>query len=205
MKILSVTIILIIANCAQIQAQQTPYDNLSYNYNLKIAVSRKLDTDVNYKRISALSLLIFNKQNKLLQTIKIAPGYLYDTVFRNNNDAKSYITGKNKQVEVIDYDFGDLIVADLNFDGKEDFAIKYDSGGNGGPLYAFYVQDNKGHFVIDHFLTDSVRSFPRYINHKHKTITTQIHANVHQEGQKTFEYNPRNKRWHLIKWIMVEG
>src|SRR5579862_3449625 len=75
-------------------------------------------------------------------------------------DVRSYITGKNIRKVAIDNDFGDLIVVDFNFDGREDVALKTDGGGNGGPYYTFYRQDEKGHFQIDHFLTDSVSFFP---------------------------------------------
>jgi len=152
-----------------------------------------------------MTLIVLNKKDRLVQKINISPGYLFETAFKNDSNSRSYVTGKNRRTEVYDYDFGDFIVADLNFDGKEDIAIKFDSGGNGGPLYTFYMQDVTGHFKIDNFLTDTVGSFPAYINLKHKTITTQIHANVHQEAQKTFKYNSHRKKWHLIKWTMVEA
>jgi len=204
MKRIYATAILIITCFTQLYAQRCLYTNLSYKFNFEVVIKRTLDTDINHERISAMTLLVLNKKNKLLQKIELSPGYLFDTAFRNNSSVRSYITGINKKTEVLDYDFGDFIVADVNFDGKEDIAVKVDSGGNGGPFYAFYMQDNTGHFIINHFLTDSVGSFPKYISIKHKTITTQIHANVGQEGRKTFKYNPYTKKWRLVKWVMVD-
>lgn len=168
-------------------------------------VKRTLDTNTNYERVSAMTLKVLNKKNQAQQKINILPGYLFETAFKSDSNSRSFVTGKNKRAEVYDYDFGDFIIADLNFDGKEDIVIKFDSGGNGGPDYAFYMQNITGRFTRDNFLTDSVGSFPRYINVKNKTITTQIHANVHQEGQKTFKYNSHRNRWHLIKFVMVEN
>ena len=43
---------------------------------------------------------------------------------------------------------------------KEDFAIKKDSGGNGGPLYEFYLQNVRQKFVKDDFLTNTLEFFP---------------------------------------------
>lgn len=205
MKGIYITAIVIVACFTSSQAQKCVYANLSYKFNFELIVKRTLDTNVNYQRISAITLKILNKKDRLLQKINISSGYLFETAFKSDSSSRSYVTGKNRTMEVSDYDFGDLIIADLNFDGKEDIAIKFDSGGNGGPNYAFYMQDTAGHFIRDNFLTDTVRSFPRYINLKRKTITTQIHANVDQEGQKTFKYNSNRKRWRLIKWIMVEA
>jgi hypothetical protein len=140
----------------------------------------------------------------LIQTIHFKEDLLFDTVFKDNKNARSYVTGKNNNAQVSDYDFGDLIIADLNFNGREDIAVKYDSGGNGGPIYNFYLQDNDGHFYKDNYLTTYVGSFPADIEPNKKTITTQIHANVSQEARKTFRYNSRTKKWHLIKWRMVD-
>ncbi|MGF7076881.1 XAC2610-related protein [Mucilaginibacter sp. 3215] len=129
---------------------------------------------------------------------------MYEDVFKNCDATRSYITGYRKNAEVSDYDFGDLVIADVNFDELEDIAIKYDSGGNGGPLYNFYLQDKNGHFYLSRYLTDSVGSFPAYINPKQKTITTQIHANVRYEARKTFRYNSKSQKWKLIKWQMID-
>jgi hypothetical protein len=163
---------------------------------------------VNHKTDSGfhneVKLTILKKGTKKeRQNIFFQAGFLFEQAYKDCNEVRSYITNKNWSKDVPDYDFGDLLIADLNFDGREDIAIKFDSGGNGGPFYNFYIQDDKGIFKIDHFLTESVRSFPTYINNKTKSITTQIHANVHQERKRTFQYSRRIKKWKLVKWIMV--
>lgn len=62
-----------------------------------------------------------------------------------------------------------FIVCDINFDGKEDFAI-VKSNSNAGILYAFYIQkDNK--FELDKDLTENMGFFPKKINPKEKTLT----------------------------------
>ncbi|WP_295712514.1 hypothetical protein [Mucilaginibacter sp.] len=144
-----------------------------------------------------------NQDKKIQQRISFNTGLLFEDAYTSNKNARSYVTGVNKDTEVSDYDFGDLIIADLNFDEKEDIAIKYDSGGNGGPVYNFYLQDKTGNFKLSKYLTNRVCSFPFYIDNRHKTIATQIHANVSQEGRKTFKYNPLTKKWRLVKWEMI--
>ena len=41
---------------------------------------------------------------------------------------------------------------DLNFDGKDDIAVKFDSGGNGRPFYSFYIQNMSKKFELNAFL-----------------------------------------------------
>jgi hypothetical protein len=57
---------------------------------------------------------------------------------------RSYETGKNAHKAVVDNDYGDLVVADINFDGLADVVLKTDGGGNGGPYYTFYTSGPKG-------------------------------------------------------------
>jgi hypothetical protein len=118
-------------------------------------------------------------------------------------DVRSYVTGKNVRKEAIDNDFGDLIVVDFNFDGLEDVALKTDGGGNGGPYYTYYRQDEKGHFQIDHFLTDSVSFFPVKFHRSKKTITTRAHVDVGHEGETVYQYNPRTQTWRQISYRRV--
>jgi hypothetical protein len=203
MNIRYLIVVLFMHPFCHVHAQTCLHTDLSKKFDYKITLHMKKITNDSIDR--DITLCIINKKNQaILQKINFISPFLFDTVYTDCNAVRSYITGKNEDMEAPDYDFGDLIIADLNFDGKEDIAIKYDSGGNGGPFYNFYLQSGNGKFVLSHFLTDHVGSFPKYVNSKHKTVTTQIHANVHQEGKKTFRYNPTTKKWRLIRWVMVD-
>ena len=52
-----------------------------------------------------------------------------------------------------------MVVADLNFDQREDFAILYDFGAHSA-WYRYYIQDDTGHFVLNKYLTSKLESFP---------------------------------------------
>ncbi|MFL5764425.1 MAG: XAC2610-related protein [Bacteroidia bacterium] len=119
--------------------------------------------------------------------------FFLDTVFEDCNFVRSYSTGKNKDAEVVDNDFGDVVIADLNFDGRDDLALKRELGGNGGPLYYFYIQDKKGDFAEDEYLSDSVVFFPNEINEKKKMITTLVHASAYSVRETKYSY--RNNKW----------
>lgn len=103
---------------------------------------------------------IYDKEDKLLQTIEISNDDSYLMPLKYFGEGRSYTTGFNKDKEATDNEFGNIIIADLNFDGLEDLAIKREQGGNGGPLYNFYFQDKKGEFVINEFLSISMQYFP---------------------------------------------
>jgi len=181
------------------KAQECIHSKLSQHFYFKTNIARNSDTS-DFIHGAKIDLLIYNKHKELLQKLSFKSEFLFDDAYNNCSNVRSYVTGFNQKKDVLDFDFGDLIVADLNFDSKEDFAIKYDSGGNGGPSYGFYIQDSKGSFKLDHFLTDSVRSFPEYINAKNKTLTTHINANGRTKNEKTYKFYAKIRRWHLIKW-----
>lgn len=201
-KIMFIAVLLTLVQ-SNVYAQEHVYTNLSNKYIFKVKITWFKDTD-GISRSSDFKLAIVNKLTRKTQTINFKPGLLFSGVFRKGNDSRSYTTGFNISKNVADYDFGDIVIADLNFDGEEDLAVKFDSGGNGGPLYNFYLQDKNGYFKIDHFLTDTMLSFPQYIDKTHKILTTKIHANVHQENEASFKYNPNSKKWKFLKSVLVD-
>jgi hypothetical protein len=177
------------------------YKDLSEKMNITVHTRKIKIQDVQVSSI--LTISIKDKRGKPIQTIKFATLFLNSDVSANCRLVRSYTTGKNKKAEVSDYDFGNLIVADLNFDGKEDLAVKCDDGGNGGPLYNFYIQQPNGQFAIDPYLTDSVGSFPIYINKQKRTLTTIIHANARYEAKTVYRIDPQKGRWVMISRTFV--
>ena len=78
---------------------------------------------------------------KVMQTINYSSIHFSDKVFIDCNSVISYPAKKNDTLDIIDNYYGDLIVADFNFDNRDDFALIKDSGSNGGPFYDFYIQN----------------------------------------------------------------
>lgn len=178
-----------------ISIKEHVYSDLSYLYDYKVKFVRMY----NFKDSGDSSILyvsIFDKKTKKkLDSIEILTVYYFGGVFESKKNARSFITGKNKSKETIDNDFGDLIVADFNFDSKEDFAVVNDTGGNGGPLYSFYLQNEKGRFEKDEFLTDSVIFFPSRINLKNRSLTTRVHADICGFNETVYQYYSKSKQW----------
>lgn len=181
-------------------AQRCRYNDLSKKYNYVVTAVKMKDADAEQTRVKKISLQIIAKADKKqIQRITITPEYLFQSAFQSCSAARSYITGKNKNAEANDNDYGDFIAADFNFDNREDFAVKRDSGGNGGAFYEYYIQDKRGTFKKDAFLTDQIGYFPGTIDARRKRLITYIHANVAGYNENIYKYNPTTKKWTALK------
>lgn len=138
-------------------------------------------------------------KSKVYQTVTIDCEGFYLNSFDNCKNVRSYITKVNSELPSGDEnDSGNFIVADFNFDGFEDFVIKSDPGGNGGPLYTYFLQAEDRKFYRSKYLSDIVQFFPTEINAAKKTLTTFLHANANQKNRRIFKYNLKAKKWKLI-------
>lgn len=184
-------------------AQNCKRTDLSTNYDFTTSITR-------FKIIGQamdscqITVQVIAKITGKKQVITLSSDYIYDVDFNDCKDVRSYSTGINKKKEVHDNDYGNLIIADLNFDGREDFAVKNDSGGNGGPFYSYYLQDAKGTFKLDKFLTESMVFFPDTINNKNKTLVTSVHANTMQLEETTYQLDEKSGKWKAIKSRLVD-
>ena len=174
------------------------HKELSKKYDFNVRLNRPTPGADNEK-ITVTVSIIDKGNGKQIQQIILHPTYLFADVFANCSNVRSYTTGVNKNKESTDNDFGDLVVADLNFDSREDFALKKDSGGNGGPVYNFYVQGANGEFILDNFLTEQMEFFPKRILKLNRTLITLVHANAYQLGEHTYELSVKKDKWKQTK------
>lgn len=182
------------------------FHDLSPVYNYKITDQLWVNTSDPFKDSVSRKLEIYTKQGELLQTIKpplvITPWY-----FPANEDqlmlSKSYINGKNVTSLCVDNYCGELVVADLNFDGLEDFATPVDEGASNGSHYAFYIQEAKGRFVFNTFLTEKVIWFPSTITDSGRTFTTEVPCGASCLMYSLYEYLPTKKKWVKSKSYAV--
>jgi hypothetical protein len=150
-----------------------------------------------------VSITVINKSNrKVVFTAEFLSGFLYGA-YDQCNTVRSYTTGTGQDADIKDYDYGDLVVADFNFDGREDFATKVDHGGNGGPFYRFYIRQPTGHFRLSRYLTDNVGHFPSKFDSIHKILTVLTHADAMAEGETTYKLNPQTGRWGRISYRRI--
>jgi hypothetical protein len=183
-------------------SQTCLHSNLSTEFNFDIELS-KIKIPNEEIDSNSVKIKIINKFSKKEQQIKYGSSFLFEKTFEDCNSVRSYLTNININAEIVDNEFGDLIVADFNFDEREDFAIKNDSGGNGGPTYNFYIQNENKEFILDKFLTEKMEFFPTKFKLKQSILITYVHANAYQLSENTFKYNLKTKKWKLKKFRLV--
>ncbi len=108
-------------------------------------------------------------------------------------------------MEPLDNYYGDLIIADFNFDDKEDIAVIKDSGGSSGALYNYYIQNKDGKFLFDKFLSIKMESFPTVFNAKTRTLTTLVLAGANRVAKTTYRLNTTTNRWTTTSKSYLEN
>lgn len=166
--------------------------NLSKVFDFDVMLISKDEKELGNVEIT---IKIFDKWKRVkVQTIKIESEFILKSEsFKECSNNKKYLA--NTYLESTENDFGDLIVADLNFDGKEDIAIKREEGGNGGPLYNFYIQSKNQQFILDIYLTKKVCYFPNYIDSKLKSLQINVRVDSATRKDMTFFYIDKSKTW----------
>lgn len=193
MNILKLTLLACLMSLSAF-GQTCSYKKLSKDFNFKISLLPKEDY------LMQVKITVSDKWDaKKKQTLSIDTYGIYPDSFNDCKNARSFSTKINSELPTgNENDSGNFIVADFNFDGLEDFAVKIDIGGNGGPLYYYFIQGEDEKFYKSSYLSDIVKFFPIEINQKKKTITTYLHANTYQQHRRIFKYNQKAKKWKLI-------
>lgn len=164
------------------------------NYNLTFYTKYKHQNTEEYYCV----IKIFDKKtNVVIDSIRqdMSTLLLADTLV----DTRSFITGKDEKKEVQDNFYGTLVVADFNFDKKEDFAIMNDVGASTGGIYTYYIQTGDNKFLVDTFLTNTMTFFPDSIDPVNKILITYVHANAYEMAENTYKLNIKTQKWKLIK------
>jgi hypothetical protein len=187
MRLLFLTLI-IICHTVILNAQNCLHTNLSRVYDYKTNLQRLKRTETIFDS-AIITVTIINKQTgKVIQTIRFVSGFVLADDFSDCSGVRSYITKENLKKETDEKSNDDLVIADLNFDGLEDIAVKYDSGGNSGSLYFFYLQNKNGQFEKDNFLTDEMQLFPAKTDLKNKQLTTYAFSSACYMGEHIYVF-----------------
>lgn len=171
------------------------HNNLFKFFDLNIDVKRFVKEDELFDSC-IVRILLTNRTNQgFIDSLYLSSIFYHPVMFENCKEVLSYSTGLNANKEIVDNYYGDVVVADFNFDHKEDLAIINDSGGNGGPLYSFFLQSADQKFTLDTFLRDSMAFFPSKINTQKRTLTTYAHAGNCWLGEHIFVFNKKTGKW----------
>ncbi|MDJ1500042.1 XAC2610-related protein [Xanthocytophaga agilis] len=184
---------------------QHVYDSLSTKECEHLNLSKSFNIKVNFKRYKSMKeeqdscivkLFLTNKiTKKLVDSISILSHFYFSDTFMDCKNVLSYSTRQNIEKDIVDNYYGDIVIADLNFDNKEDIAVINDSGGNGGTFYSYFIQTPNQKFIPERFLTDSMIYFPTKIDYKTKTLVTYVHASVCEMGENIYQLDKNTGKW----------
>lgn len=142
------------------------------------------------------------KSYKAIDSLMITSLFFYTNYYDIPSHMVSYSTGAYIFKDPVDNYVGDPAVIDLNFDGRDDIALINDMGGNGGPLYSYFIQQPNQRFFLDRYLTDSMSYFPD-VNKKRKTLTTYVHAGACCVGRQIYRLDSRKQEWKLVEHVIL--
>ena len=171
--------------------------NLSNQFDISVHLRRFNDGRQVYDSC-ILKFIITDKKTKYkIDSTQLTSLFLFSDTYLNCDSVTSFSTNYKNNREIVDNYFGDVVVADFNFDNKDDVAFITDIGGNGGPIYSYYLQSNNK-FSVDKYLTDSVIYFPQIIDKKKQRLTTRVHAGACCEGVHIYQLNKSTNMWKQI-------
>ncbi|MDI9871924.1 FG-GAP repeat protein [Flectobacillus roseus] len=176
---------------------------LSYQFDILIDFKRYTDTK---EKLDSCLLKIFIKDKVKKSTVdsfSIVSTFYVSGMFMSCDSMTSFTTNFNSDRKIVDNYFGDLVVVDINFDGKDDIAVINDSGGTGGPFYSYYTQTKDKKFIKDQYLTDSVTYFPDKIDKTKKRLTTLVVANAYSVGEHTYHLDRNSYKWRAIRHKII--
>ncbi|MBN9386369.1 MAG: hypothetical protein J0H74_36765 [Chitinophagaceae bacterium] len=179
------------------------YKRLFKSGTIAVDVKRIKIDDSYYDSCIVNVRIVDDASKKSKQIISFTTRLLTEDNFTKPGAARSYITGKNVRSEVVDNEYGDIVVADFNFDAKEDIALLSDIGGNAGPYYNFYIQGEDGEYHIDQYLTDSMMLFPSHFDKTKKTLTTLGHAGVAYVGENIYKLDMIRNKWLHLSYRII--
>jgi len=187
-----------------LEAKTIYYKQLSKQFDLEVSV--RLNTTNNpYLDSTYLRIRIFEKGSKMiLQTIRKPIYSRWHGWYTDLKNSRSYSTHYNEKKPVIDDDFGDVVVADLNFDGLDDFAVTYDHGADNGNHYYFYFQRPNKTFYRQVYLTENMVHFPYLIDPIRQQLITRTAAGACCVGERIFQYSVERNSWVLHSSRVLE-
>lgn len=174
-------------------------ENLTLFKNFIFKFSTSKIEDENGNEIQKIKINLKNKETNKIQEIDFIPESLVTQFDVSPSNTASYFDMEKLIIKSYqEIEGGNMLIAlDVNFDGLEDFAIINYQGSNGGPQYAYYVQKPNKQFVLDSYLTETVRFFPFEINKNKKTLTIMHPSGCCQIQTYKFQIQP-NGEWKNI-------
>lgn len=175
------------------------YTKLSKEFDFALSV----DVDEENIATTAYISVISKVDGKITQTIEFNYEDGFPTRFYDCS-ARSFTTTHNLQA-VNDSGFlGDMVVSDLTFDNREDFAILFNYGAHSA-WYRYYIQDDTGHFVFNKYLTNKLESFPTEFDSINHTFEVNNIVGAWGYNLNAFKFDSEANKFIEIKNQTFDG
>lgn len=180
------------------QTLQCDHNDLSAQFDVNVDFVRLTDS-IEQRDSSIVKLLLTDKTSHApLDSLTVTSLFYYGDIFSHCDNTRSYTTHYNTGREVVDNYYGDIIVADLNFDQLDDIAVINDAGLTSGSLYTYFLQTPDKKFVCDRYLTDSIAYFPDVIDPVQRQLVTRTPAGVCCLDVHTYRLAPAGRQWTQV-------
>lgn len=178
------------------------YSNLSIDFDINFTARKYTKKDT---AKDSIFIEIINKKTKIKQIIKReSETWMTFYIYEDFDFVRSYSTELNADSTVVDNMFGNIVVADLNFDNLEDIAFVRGLSATSGAYYYFYVQNKNQYFEYDSILTKKSGFFPNEINTKTKQISNQYHCGACAYCEETFQYHQKTNNWEQLTHLLYD-
>jgi hypothetical protein len=172
--------------------------NLSQQFDIHFHVSRYNNERAIYDSCLVKLIVADKYTKKNTDSTELMSLFLFRDTYSDCDSVTSFSTNYKNKRTVVDNYFGDIVVADFNFDNKDDIAFITEIGGNGGPQYSYYLQSDNRKFYIDKYLTDSVSYFPQIIDKNKHQLTTRVHAGACCTGVHLYQLDKSTGMWQQL-------
>lgn len=173
------------------------YKTLSSDFNYKLCFCDVFKGDVRQKHYWIITVL--DKEQTVIDSFQ-QPFYVFYPDSSNYDEVVRYEPDDNSIENIVNGYPGIFVVADFNFDSKDDFAIVIDRGSPSGAFYSYYIQNENGSFYNDRYLTDSIIYFPSSLNNEDSTYTYFVPIGYCGVAEYIYKID-ENKHWHLKEKI----
>lgn len=168
------------------------HKNLSKNYDYKVqAIETKDSSGISH--FTKVKVDVIKKSTQqIIQTIFSdisEDGYDY---YDDCGEVFSYITGYKKKEYSNNNGMGDFMVADFNFDGREDFAFKTNNYFY-TPQYKYYTFQSDSTFKEDTFIVGGAFTITQ--------LKLKQYSRYLGDNETIYNYMPMTQKWIKIKSI----
>lgn len=198
-KVILATTLLAISCLSQttVYAKSCYFNQLSNKYSFQLITTES--NQIPNHPITIVEVVISDKTNNhILQAFSFMQENSHLPTYECN--ARSYVTKYKNDKHAIDGNYGDIVIGDFNFSGKEGIAVASEITNGQTSLYKYYFQNETGKWAeATNFITPNrsffAYPFPININAKNKSLAFVSHPGPKHTATTNYQLNEKSGKW----------